>query len=236
MIKLKSVIIGAVGYTPQVITEAMGYLATDEARILVTDDPVVDKYATFLQKYVRNKFKKSVKVTKLGFKDVLTEGEAVDYVNTFCRVASEYIGYQRYSLISGGRKTMSVLSVLAPQICANKVRLAIHITHKDVHTFNANWERAKVYVDKYLDGDISEEEERLLDSSMVPPPEDISIIRLPILPLSKEFISNLKKAVELNNAKYITGDYYDAMVNMGWIRAGNKFNDYDVLRKFFGED
>jgi len=111
------VIIGAVGNTPQVITEAVAYLPEiKEVHIIHTSSDDVMKNVEFLKKYTPHRFRVKIESVKMDKKDITSNNDIIEFMGIAANLVERIKNRDKYCLISGGRKSMSVALALAGQV------------------------------------------------------------------------------------------------------------------------
>jgi len=126
---MKNVLIGTLGESPAVVTEALDILKNrgitiHEVILLTTIDSAAEESLNLLIEHIPAYYNtKDVVPIQIGaYEDINTEAAVMEFMETACDQLRDMLkrGWNVYVSIAGGRKTMSALMTLAVQIYGAK--------------------------------------------------------------------------------------------------------------------
>lgn len=230
------------GQSPAVVTEAVRYLAETEALknviIFATEDENVKAGVKMVKACMKVHYPKiRVFVRDVPFADITCDKDnwmiMKKVSDTIRNERNNYRVDEIVLNIAGGRKATSVsLGTVAGLL---GVTVVLHIIHKDVKRYNLEQERLMHKIVKFLD--VNDEKSYYLehaadfDSLMFPPPEDLNIIRIPIVPFppdERALLRRLLKGIRFDE------EFVEDYKLETYRRAG--FITYDRLRTYPTED
>jgi len=244
-LRFKSGVLAPLGTSPPVVTELLEYLFSLGERVLdvtvlITANSLVKVGAPLVKAAVGDRYPwVRVHVKSLPFSDVGSLEEYERFVVGAAGIMRDEFVEHRVSRLlinlAGGRKNMSSSLTLLAQLF--DVASVFHIVHRDVKAFNAYLERVRRTIENVAEAEDPKAEyakhREELEPLMYPPPEDYTVIEMPVMPIPRSMIRALARLEPISDRRRlrIPQEYLRELRRRGLIKlTPNKIYLEDKLK------